>query len=705
MIKVSIFIYLIFSYSNLYGFLNLNSNAILNESENKIIEVIRIDLKKILPQMVITAVEKSKVSFSINERSMPLDHQVAAFQFSYFKHPEININFTELKKLSQIPYLSVFSNDDQLADQNPKRQKYNAYYKHFLAKIIHEIGHFYDHTTKNSPAIIKEKQNCINERKGPKHNPSNGYQSNNCRRYLYMNTAVSSNPLFLNAAGYTEKGLIDEVNSYSRSNYLTLRSISKHEWENPKESFAFNFELFLLDPEFQCRRPTLYEALAIIFKERPFKRYSCQSNNTIFLSSTVQEKLLSPFIKIDFSKVYAIHYLFAGKGNESFSKFGHSMLRLIICKPSRKVVNEDCLKDINHHLVISFRALVTDLKMISLNGINGLYPSIEFVFYMSSIIREYTKGELRGIKSLPLKLSRNEIETLLKAIIESQWTYEGKYKFFTNNCADETLQVLKRGLPLNKAIQELSISRPDSLYKELIKTGIGEEKYLFDEKEAVQKGYYFPSMQQNYEDAINILKKNEIIPRKMTVENYFLLPASERQKLIHDALDNKIHFNANVINSLFLLENKVLDNNEQLRFSKAILNLDKRGNESGVGHEPSYEVKFDNKVSITSKELIEMLQNSIILTQSPGYLIKLFNIDEGGYGLPSSKDMDTLMKKFNNSEKLKSLQEERIIINQSINYYLDGKFKEDYAITKQDHNLLRKSFKQHLSIDLKIPLY
>ncbi|MEM8205539.1 DUF4105 domain-containing protein, partial [Morganella morganii] len=70
--------------------------------------------------------------------------------------------------------------------------------------------------------------------------------------------------------------------------------------------------------------------------------------------------------------------------------------------------------DLDQHLVLSYRAFVGDLQLSSWDGLTGAYPSRLFVLPLSQVIEEYTKVELRSLASVPLKLDREEVASLVE---------------------------------------------------------------------------------------------------------------------------------------------------------------------------------------------------------------------------------------------------------------------------------------------------
>ncbi len=113
------------------------------------------------------------------------------------------------------------------------------------------------------------------------------------------------------------------------------------------------------------------------------------------------------------------------------------MLRLVVCAPGRPR-GPDCRLDLQHHLVLSFRAFVGDVQVSSWRGLTGSYPSRLFALPLGQVIDEYTKVEVRGLRSVPLALSREEIAALATRAAQLHWSYDGRYYFVSNNCAVET---------------------------------------------------------------------------------------------------------------------------------------------------------------------------------------------------------------------------------------------------------------------------
>src|SRR5690606_7835132 len=115
--------------------------------------------------------------------------------------------------------------------------------------------------------------------------------------------------------------------------------------------------------------------------------------------------------------------------------------RLVVCAPG-KPTGPDCRLDLDHHLVLSFRAFVDDLRISGWRGLSGSYPSRLFALPLGQVVDEYTGVELRDLHALPLALSRAEIAAVATRAAQLHWSYDGRYYFIGNNCAVETWKLL-----------------------------------------------------------------------------------------------------------------------------------------------------------------------------------------------------------------------------------------------------------------------
>ncbi len=240
-----------------------------------------------------------------------------------------------------------------------------------------------------------------------------------------------------------------------------------YEFKNLQESLAVNTEYLVLDPEFECRKPAtaafLSAQLGIPLKNE------CTKNYKIITQSSYMEDNYLHEAKLDPKRVYRIDYLFAGKGKAIMSNWGHAMFRVVVCAPFRRTVGPECLNDVSHHLVLSYRAFMTDMNLSYLKGLNGDYSSQMFIFRFHEVQQEYTKFDLRDLISVPLNLTNAQKTEFLDVSLERYWTYQGKYFFVDNNCGSEAQKHL--AIVLNDEQSRLVNSlTPEQMYKDLIRT-------------------------------------------------------------------------------------------------------------------------------------------------------------------------------------------------------------------------------------------
>ncbi|MBC7711952.1 MAG: DUF4105 domain-containing protein [Rhizobacter sp.] len=374
---------------------------------------------------------------------------------------------------------------------------------------------------------------------------------------------VSKNTLFLNIGGWVTKGIV--VKKRTNMNQRDERSPDRYEFKSAAETFAVNFEFFLYDPEFKCRRQTYYEFYANEFKSTPNTNGNCEAIKKIMVTSETTNMTKEDLLvrSMDFDRLYQVHYLFAGKGNEVMSRFGHSMYRLVFCAPG-KPKGPSCLNDTSYHIVVSFRANVQEMTTDYSKGMNGEYPSQLFFLSLPEVVDEYTKGEFREITSLPLKLTDTQAKRFLIRSSELYWGYKGKYYFFTNNCATEALNLLKVARNEPDALQDKDITTPIGLYKYLIKIGLGDISVLNDIKDAQQKGYYFPGITSKVLASLKVLGIKETDFAKFIKNNN----ADKRMAIYKFNIDraaNKVMIAANALR----LEDLIL-HSEEMKFAKKV---------------------------------------------------------------------------------------------------------------------------------------
>jgi hypothetical protein len=311
---------------------------------------------------------------------------------------------------------------------------------------------------------------------------------------------------YQNLHRFAPQGLFRRIRS---RNELAQRSPDAYEFGNPKESFAVHGEYFLLDPDYRCRLPASYRFFARAFAAVPFPNAACQPRTIVYDG-------VEP-IDIDPSRVQAVHYLWASEGRGAQSRFGHAMLRLVICARERPKVDASCELDVQDHVVLSFAAnMHGSLRIEALKGLLGGYKSQLFVRALPEVIIDYTERQLRDLYSFPLQLSRSEIDALVLRVLEVFWSYSGRYYFLTNNCATETLSLLRAVLPEARS-HPLSALTPRGIRDVLIANQLTQPLPPSELAALEARGLFFPSAKQGYELAYRRLRgaSGVHLPRSM----------------------------------------------------------------------------------------------------------------------------------------------------------------------------------------------
>ena len=331
---------------------------------------------------------------------------------------------------------------------------------------------------------------------------------------------LSRDPRMLDLAGWQRRPW--RFGGRADRNPFSDRTPDRYELGSPGEFVAVNLEWFLLDPEYACRRPDLFAWFAARFDWRPASA-AC-APGLAFLQADA-DFAMGGFERIDPARVYAVDYLLAEGNHEAMSRWGHSMLRLVICAPGR-APGPDCRLDLQYHRVLSFRAFIGDVQISGWRGLTGRYPSRLFLLPLDQVIDEYTQVELRGLRSIPLALQPGDIAGLLERAARLHWSYDGRYYFIDNNCAVETWRLLRDGVPRLAALPLRSIT-PTGLLRKLERNGVADSAVLDDRDAALRSGYYFESAQARYQQMFALARQQLALPQ-VRLEEWLALPAKRR---------------------------------------------------------------------------------------------------------------------------------------------------------------------------------
>jgi hypothetical protein len=487
-----------------------------------------------------------------------------------------------------------------------------------LATVLHELTHIYDRArlwdASQRSLIFKcsRRSSSLGKVGLPEY----------CRGETDRRFTLSDDPRLLDLAGWPQ--YVGKRGEREQHNGQVARSPDIYETTSPLEFVAVNMEYFLLDPAYACRRPALYDYYKQHFGWAPQAKDECPTFYPYLNAGSDFGR--QPLGKLDPERVYEVDYLLAEANQNMMSRWGHSMLRLVICKPGRPR-GPDCRLDLDQHLVLSYRAFVGDVQLSSWDGLMGAYPSRLFVLPLGQVIDEYTKTELRSLASVPLKLSRTEIDGLVQHAAEMHWSYDGNYFFISNNCAVENLKLLRSGTN-NPRLGDLDSILPNGLLEVLKGRGLADTSVLDDPKEALRKGYRFDSYRDRYQAMFEVVRKRLPI-KQTTVEDWLSLPAHERREWFAKA---DLQSSA----AMLLLE--------QASLRRQLLTAQDEVKQRYL----SAREQKDGSVSKATQTLQEILASSGFLSR-PAELL-----DSGGYGLPQAGEWKRLEDQ--SSQRQKQLQ-------------------------------------------------
>ena len=478
--------------------------------------------------------------------------------------------------------------------------------REMLATVLHELTHIYDRAR-----VWPHAQRALIQRCTRQHNSAGLIGlPDECRGQTERRFTLSDDPRLLDLAGWQQ--YVGRRGEREQDNHQIVRSPDLYEVTNPREFVAVNMEYFLLDLAYACRRPALYRYYRDHFGWAPAARDECPTGFAFLNAGNDFAK--QPLGTVDPERVYAVDYLLAEANQEWASRWGHSMLRLVICAPGRPR-GPDCRLDLQEHLVLSYRAFVNDVQLSSWDGLTGAYPSRLFVLPLAQVIDEYTKTELRSLASVPLTLSRPEIKEVVEHAAEMHWSYDGNYYFISNNCAVETLKLLRSGSD-NTQLKGLDSIMPNGLLEVLKARGLADTRVLDDKKEALRLGYRFDSYRDRYQAMFDVLKTRLPI-QQASVEDWLALSPDARRPWIEQA-------DLRASAALLLLEQAAF--RRQLLLAQDEVKqkyLKVRGIE-GAGMDKA------------NKTLQEILASSGFLSR-PAELL-----GSSGYGLPQAKEWEML---------------------------------------------------------------
>jgi hypothetical protein len=510
---------------------------------------------------------------------------------------------------------------DGSAARNPTGRPHGTQRQELLATLLHELTHLYDRARlwsadeRRHISHCRQRANALGLVGLP----------DDCRGQTARRFTLSDDPRLLDLAGWQQR--VGQRGARDPDNGQVARSPDSYELSNPLEFAAVNLEYFLLDPSYACRRPSLARYLREHFDWTP-PGEPCASDYPYLNAG--RDFAVQPLGRLDPERVYEVDYLLAEANDAWMSRWGHSMLRLVICAPDRPR-GPDCRLDLDQHLVLSYRAFVGDVQLSSWDGLTGVYPSRLFVLPLEQVIDEYTKVELRSLASVPLRLSRDEVEQLVVRAAEQHWSYDGDYYFVSNNCAVETLKLLRSGTA-NPRLHALDSILPNGLLELMDARGLADTSVLDDPREALRLGYRFDSFRERYQAMFRVLRERLPITQE-SVETWLEQPAQVRSQWFAKA-------DLRASAALLLLEQAAL--RRQLLLAQD--ELKRRYLTGRAAGDPSL-----NKAGAA---LEQILANS-------GFLSRPAELLDGGYGLPQGSEWQGLEQRSRErQQQLRQLSDE-----------------------------------------------
>jgi hypothetical protein len=314
--------------------------------------------------------------------------------------------------------------------------RHKTMYRLAMATLLHELAHAFDASTHTSQKVAFQKLSKWEI----------GYFSNG-----YRNTLSSASP-------------------------------DHYEWSSGEtgahESFAVNFEYFILDPFYKLRKPSYHEFYGHLFGlEFPKEPIQTQLPHM---------RMQNVLIDLDPKRVYDVQFVLAQPVLSIASNFGHSMLRLVICAPEHRAPDgtlvpatpygKRCRHDKEFHVMLAYGAQLLPGALINpYSGVVGTYPSQLAIGHFESSYNDYALTQDRRLTYYSLKLSSDEKERFIVRVLEDFWSYKGRYYFFQTNCATETLNLIQSATTREAFQADASLS-PYGLLQLLIAHNLVDEK-------------------------------------------------------------------------------------------------------------------------------------------------------------------------------------------------------------------------------------
>lgn len=473
--------------------------------------------------------------------------------------------------------------------------------RELLATLLHELTHVYDRARLWSAEEKREIRRCTRQEE----TLGRIAQPTDCRGQSGRRFTLSDDPRLLDLAGWPQRA--GQRGRREAHNGFVLRSPDVYELSNPREFVAVNMEYFLLDPSYACRRPALYRYYQQRFGWAP--EHSACAQSFAYLNAG-RDFGQQPLGQLDPERVYEVDYLLAEANDNLVSRWGHTMLRLVICAPAARVVGLPAgprpasgavLPRLRRRPAIvqlgrpDRRLSVAPVRPAAVAGDRGIHQGRAAQPRLGA-----AEAGPRGGRQ-PGRARRAESLELRRPVLLH-------------------LQQLRGGNPQAAAqrhprrpLQSLDSITPYGVLEMLENRKLADPSVLDDPKEALRLGYRFDSFRDRYQAMFDVLKQRLHIPQDK-VEDWLALPARERQPWFAKA-------DLRASAALLLLE--------QASLRRQLLLAQDELKRLYLGHldKPA----GDQRLEVAGKTFQQILDDS-------GFLSRPAELLEGGYGLPQAAE-------------------------------------------------------------------
>lgn len=401
----------------------------------------------------------------------------------------------------------------------------------FKKALAHELAHFYDQANVAKPRLRPLVSYCEGRPSYEGQRPSEL-----CEALKRKSKTISDDPEFKALAGW-----VDSASGTERVSSFDRRLPNPYAASAPHETFPVFFESYLFEPDFACRMPAVNAYFNDHFSVR--NSANCDSQMSWYLPGEPK-----PYRTISRDRIWAIDYFWASEGLAGESRFGHSMLRLVVCAPDR-TPGPDCYKDFNDHIILSFGASSENFDFGTVSGVTGKYPLNLHASTFHKIKRQYNHSELRDLYAVPLKLSEAQKSRMIDALYETHWTLNGQYYFLTRNCTSEISRILlATGLSLDLAF-DLKSTIPSDLFTKLLASALIDRSVNSRSKLQKNALLYFSSSQKTVDLALSLVSTaaGATVP---TIDVY-IKKVNDR---VFDRLLTKTESNEKLLYAVYFLE-------------------------------------------------------------------------------------------------------------------------------------------------------